>query len=115
MYYRILCGSMPRKKGQTFVDKDILIVLKECQGFGLRFSDIFRALSKRNMFHFQQQISINLKRLIDKGKIVKVKGRPRYFYGIPLERTNGSKYLTIRGIVEDEIIEIEKVIERTDK
>ena len=99
---------MPRK-GETTVDKDILIILKENKGYGLRFCDIFRALAKRDMFHFQQQISNNLKKLIEQGKVVKVKGRPRYFYGVPLQREDGTQYITIRGIVEDEIIELGKV------
>ena len=96
------------KKGETTVDKDILIILKENKGYGLRFGDIYHALSKRDMFHYQQQISKNLKKLIENKKIVKVKGKPRYFYGIPLQREDGTIYLTIRGPVEDEIIELGK-------
>jgi hypothetical protein len=98
---------MPRNKGQTFVDKDILIVLEEHKGYGLRFGDIFHALSAHDMFHYQQQISKNLTKLIEEGKVVKVKGRPRYFYGIPNQRTNGSKYLIVRGTIEDEEIDVE--------
>ena len=93
-------------KGQTTVDKDILVVLEEHRGYGLKFSDIFHALSKHNMFHYQQQISKNLKKLIEEKKVAKVKGRPRYFYGIPLQREDGTRYLIVRGIVEDEIIEV---------
>ena len=98
---------MPRK-GETTVDKDILAVLEERKGYGLRFSDIFHALSKRDMFHYQQQISKNLKKLIEEKKVVKVKGRPRYFYGIPLQREDGTRYLIVRGPIEDEIIELGK-------
>ena len=99
---------MPRNKGQTFVDKDLLIILEEHKGFGLRFGDIFHSLSEHNMFHYQQQISKNLSKLIEEGKVVKVKGRPRFFYGIPLQREDGSRYLTVRGPIEDEIIELGK-------
>ena len=97
---------MPRK-GETTVDKDILIILKEKKGYGLRFGDIYKTL-KREMFHYQQQISNNLKKLIEQGKVVKVKGSPRYFYGIPLQREDGTRYLIVRGPVEDEIIELGK-------
>ena len=97
---------MPRK-GETTVDKDILIILKEKKGYGLRFGDIYKTLLKREMFHYQQQISKNLSKLIEEGKVVKVKGRPRFFYGIPLQREDGTRYLTVRGSIEDEIIEIE--------
>ena len=94
-------------KGQTTVDKDILTVLEEHRGYGLKFSDIFHALSKHGMFHYQQQISQNLSKLIDEGKVARVKGKPRYFYGIPLTRADGSGCLTVRGPVEDEIVELE--------
>jgi len=100
------CDYMPRK-GETTVDKDVLIVLEKNKGYGLRFSDIYKTLLKRDMFHFQQQISNNLKKLIEEGKVVKVRVNPRFFYGIPLERENGTKYLIVRGPVEDEIVEIE--------
>ena len=95
-------------KGQTTVDKDILVVLEEHRGYGLKFSDIFHALSKHGMFHYQQQISNNLSKLIEEGKVVKVKGSPRYFYGIPLQRENKSKYIIVRGPVKDETIELGK-------
>ena len=98
---------MPRK-GETTVDKDILIVLEEYRGYALRFGDIYKTLLKRDMFHYQQQISKNLSKLIDEGKVVKVKGSPRYFYGIPLQREDGSRYLTVRGPIEDDIIELGK-------
>ena len=97
---------MPRK-GETTVDKDILAVLEERKGYGLRFSYIFHALSEHNMFHYQQQISNNLKKLIEEGKVAKVKGKTRYFYGIPLQREDGTRYLTIRGAIKDEEIEVE--------
>jgi len=107
MYYCIVVIKMPRK-GETTVDKDLLIVLEANKGYGLRFSDIYKALIKREMFHFQQQISNNLKKLIEQKIVVKVKGSQRYFYGIPLKREDGTKYLIVRGPVEDEIIELGK-------
>lgn len=95
-------------KGETTVHKDVLIVLGEHPGYGLRFSYIFHALSEHNMFHYQQQISNNLKKLIEEGKVAKVKGKTRYFYGIPLQREDGTRYLIVRGSVKDEIVELGK-------
>jgi hypothetical protein len=94
-------------KGQTTVDKDILIVLKANKGYALRFSDIYKALIKRELFHYQQQISNNLKKLIAEGKVVEVKGRPRSFYGIPNTRGNGTRYIVVKGAgIEDETVEV---------
>ena len=99
---------MPRK-GQTIVDKDIMIVLKENKGFALSFSDIFKDLIKRDLFHYQQQISKNLKTLIEKGKVVKVEDKVHPHYGIPATRANGSKYIIVKGFgLKDETVELGK-------
>ncbi len=81
-------------KGKTTVDKDILVVFEKYRGYGFRFIDIYHTLDEHNMFHHQAQISANLKKLIAEGKVAKVRGKMRFYYGIP---EVDKKYLTIKG------------------
>ncbi len=93
---------------QRIVDKHILALLEEYKGRGIRFGDIYKTFAKRGMFHNQSDIWKNLILLLDQKKIVKVQGDTRPYYGIPLERKDGSLYLTINTGIEDEIIELGK-------
>ena len=92
---------------ERIIDKHIMLLLKEFNGRGLRFRDFFIAFSKRKTFHNQTNIWANLKFLLKQKKIVKVRGMTRHFYGIPLTRNDGSKYLIINQGLADEEIEVE--------
>ena len=93
---------------KRIVDKRIMTVLKEYKGHGFRFGAIFHAFARKGTFHNQSDIWKNLVILIEQKKIVRVKGYTRPFYGIPLVREDGSKYLIINQGIEDETIEVEE-------
>ena len=95
-------------KGDRIVARQIMSILKQNKGFGLRFNEIYKMLIEIGCFHFQGPISNNLTFLIAQGKIVRIKPDARPRYGIPKTREDGSRYLTIRGSIKDEIIELEK-------
>ena len=94
---------MPKR----IIDQHIVELLEKYKGRGLRFGDIFKYFLKSKTLHNQSNIWSNLLFLLDQKKIVKVRGMTRNFYGIPLTRKNGSKYLIINQGIEDEEIEIE--------
>lgn len=94
---------------ERVIDKQIMELLEEYRGRGLRFRNFFITFTKRGTFHGQSDISKNLQLLLNQKKIVKVRGLTRSFYGIPLTRENGSKYLIINQGLEDEEIEIKEV------
>ena len=91
---------------KRIVDKHIMALLEESKGRGLRFGDFFKTFAKRRMFHNQSDIWKNLLFLLDQKKIVKVRGDTRNFYGIPLTRKDGSKYLIINQGFEEEEIDV---------
>ena len=91
---------------KRIVDKHILELYKEYKGRGFRFGDTFKYFMKRGTFHNQSDIWKNLQLLIEQKKIGKVRGMTRNFYGIPLVRENGSRYLIINQGIEDEEIEV---------
>ena len=88
------------------IDKQIMELLDKYRGRGLRFGDFFKTFTKQGNFHNQSDIWKNLQLLIEQKKIVKVRGMTRNFYGIPLVRENGSRYLIINQGIEDEEIEV---------
>ena len=94
---------MPKR----IVDQHIMALLEEYKGRGLRFGDFFKTFAKRGTFHNQSDIWKNLLYLLEKKKIVKVRGDTRNFYGIPLTRENGTKYLIINQGFEEEEIDVE--------
>ena len=94
---------------KRIVDQHILELFREYKGRGFRFGNIFKYFLKRGTFHNQSDIWKNLEFLLKQKKIVKVRGMTRNFYGIPLVRENGSRYLTINQGIEDEDIEVEEV------
>ena len=94
---------MPKR----IVDKHIMELLEKYKGRGIRFGDIFKKFTKQGTFHNQSNIWFNLTFLLEQKKIVKVRGDTRPFYGIPLTRENGSKYLIINQGIEDEEIDVE--------
>ena len=93
---------------ERVIDKQIMGLLKQYKGRGLRFRNFFITFAERKTFHNQSDISNNLKLLLKQKKIVKVRGLTRSFYGIPLTRENGSKYLIINQGLADEEIEVEE-------
>ena len=93
---------------KRIVDKHIMMLLKEHKGHGLRFNDFFTTFAKRGTFHNNSDIWKNLLYLLEQKKIVKVRGDTRNFYGIPLTREDGSKYLIINQGFEEEEIEIKE-------
>ena len=95
---------MPKERT---VAPHIMKLLEKYKGRGLRFGNIFKTFVKEGTFHNQSNIWVNLIFLLEQKKIVKVKGYTRKFYGIPLTRTDGSKYLKINQCIEDEEIDVE--------
>lgn len=94
---------MPRKGDRTVAPR-IMSILGE-NNRPMRWIEIFKAITQHGWFHTQKPIADNLKYLISEDKIVKV----GIFYGIPLTRKNGSKYIVIRNVVgKDETIELGK-------
>ena len=93
---------------KRIVDQHIMALLEEYQGRGFRFGDVYKYLLKRGTFHNQSDIWKNLDFLIKKKKIVKVRGMTRNFYGIPLKRADGIRYLIINQGIEDEELEVGK-------
>jgi hypothetical protein len=96
---------MPKERT---VSKHIIDLLEKHKGKGLRFRDFFVTFAKQGTFHNQSNIWSNLLRLLDEGKIIKVKGDTRNFYGIPLTRNNGTKYLIINQGIEPEEVELQE-------
>ena len=101
MFY--IVTAMPER----VIDKQIMNLLEEYNGRGLRFRDFYITFAKRKTFHGQADISRNLKLLLEQKKIVKVRGDTRNYYGIALTRKNGKKYLIINQGMQDEEIEVE--------
>ena len=93
---------------ERVIDKHIMKLLEEYKGRGLRFRNFFITFTKRGTFHGQSDISKNIQLLLKQKKIVKVRGMTRNFYGIPLTREDGSRYLIINQGLEDENIEVEE-------
>ena len=93
---------------QRIIDKHILELLKKYKGRGLRFGDIFKYFLKSKTLHNQSNIWSNLLFLLKQKKIVKVRGLTRNFYGLPLTRENGSKYLIVTQGIEEIELEVEK-------
>ena len=85
-----------------------MLLLEKYKGHGLRFSDIFKYFLNHGTFHNQSDIWKNLTYLIKLKKIIKVKGLTRNFYGLPLTRENGSKYLIVTQGIEEIELEVEK-------
>ena len=94
---------------KRIIDQHILALFGDFKGRGFRFGDIFKYFMKRGTFHNQSDIWKNLEFLLEQEQIVKVRGMTRNFYGIPLVRENGSKYLIINQGIENEEIEVEEV------
>lgn len=95
------------RKGDRTVAPQIMSILEQNKGFAVRFRYIYKKLIEMDCFHFQGPISNNLAFLIEQGKIVRVKPYTRPRYGIPKTRKNGTKYIIVRGPVEDKEIEVE--------
>ena len=91
---------MPTKR---IIASRILHILKENKKVGMRFSDIFRALVKKNWYHNQNPLSQNLKFLIKEGKVAWIET----FYCIIQTRENGTKFVIIEDPVE-KTVELEK-------
>lgn len=93
---------------KRIVDKHIMALLEEHKGRGLRFGDFFRTFAKRGTFHSNSIIWKNLLYLLEQKKIILVQGDTRNFYGIPLTREDGTKYLIINQGFEEEEVEIKE-------
>ena len=75
----------------------------------MRFSEIYKTLLKRDMFHYQGSISQNLQFLIEQSEIVRVQTDTPPRYGIPTKREDGTKYIIVKGTgIKDEIVELGK-------
>ncbi len=97
------------RKGDRVVSQHIMTVLDENKGYAMRFSEIYKTLLKRDMFHYQGPISQNLQFLIEQGEIVRVQTDTRPRYGIPATREDGTRYIVVKGSgVKDETVELEK-------
>ena len=88
------------------IDNDLLAVYGKYRGRGLRYIDTFHELVKNGTMHHSPQIIGHIKSLIEEGKLAKAKGRSRYFYGIPLTREDGTKFLIVNQGVEPEELDV---------
>ena len=66
-------------------------LLKENQGTGMRYTDVYQALRKKGYRHNFTSTIDNLRYLVKQKKIVKV----LKLYGIPTGDRDGNKHLTI--------------------
>ena len=80
-----------------------MTLLKENQGTGMRYTDIYKALRKKGYHHNFTSTLDNLRFLLERKKIVKV----LTCYGIPAEREDGSRYLTIKSSGQKVTVNIE--------
>lgn len=95
---------MGRKR---YVDKHIMALLEKHKGRGFIFGGILRGFAKHGKNFNQVTLWHNLGFLIEQEKIVKVDGDTRPFYGIPLTREDGSRYLIVNQGFIDEELEVE--------
>jgi len=79
------------KKDERITAVHILELLKEHQGMGMRYTEIYKAMRKKGYRHNFTSTIDNLRFLVGNGKIVKI----LKIYGIPVVGENGNKYLTI--------------------
>ena len=91
------------KKNERITSTHILALLKENQGTGMRYTDIYQAMRKKSYRHNFTSTIDNLRFLVKHKKIVKV----LTCYGIPVERENGSKYLIIKSSGQKVTVNIE--------
>jgi len=83
------------KKGERIVAPRIMHILKQNNGVGMRFSEIFKVLAEHRWIHSQVPINENLKHLLAQGKIAKV----NYRYGIIKTREDGTKFVVVKDPV----------------
>ena len=94
---------MPEKrKKRRPVAENILAILEENKGNGLRFSDIKMEMLKKGMMPVDCSLSQNNHWLVQHGLIAQVGS----YYGIPAEHEDGKTYIKIP---DQEPIEVWKV------
>jgi hypothetical protein len=97
------------RKGDRIVARQIMSILEQNKGYGLRFNEIYKMLIEIDCFHFQGPISNNLKFLLEQGKIVRIQPDARPRYGIPMTREDGTRYIIVKGSgIKDIIVELGK-------
>ena len=97
------------RKDDRIVARQIMSILEQNKGYGMRFSEIYKTLIEQGFFHYQGPISNNLTFLIEQGKIVRIQPDARPRYGIPETRKDGTRYIIVKGSgVKDETVEVDE-------
>ena len=91
------------KKNERITATHIMELLKENQGTGMRYTDVYQAMRKKGYRHNFTSTIDNLRFLVKHKKIAKV----LICFGIPAEREDGSKYLTIKSSGQNVTVNIE--------
>ena len=91
------------KKGERPTAVHILEFLEQNKGVGMRYTDVYQALRKKGYKHNFTSTIDNLRFLVKHKKIVKV----LTCYGIPAEREDSGKYLTIKSSGQNVTVNIE--------
>ena len=96
---------MPEKrKKRRPVAENILAILEENKGNGLRFSDIKMEMLKKGMMPVDCSLSQNNHWLVQHGLIAKVGS----YYGIPAEHEDGKTYIKIPDQEPTEVWKVRK-------
>ncbi len=97
--------KMPEKrKKRRPVAENILAILEEHKGVGLRFSDIKMEMLKKGMMPVDCSLSQNNHWLVQHGLIAKVGS----YYGIPAEHEDGKTYIKIPDQEPTEVWKVRK-------
>jgi hypothetical protein len=97
------------KKGDRITAVHLMVIFKENKGLAMRFMEIYYTMKKRGFNHNRTSVSDNLKFLISQGKIVRYEWFNNPRYGIPKERSDGTRYIIVKNEgLPDETIELSK-------
>jgi hypothetical protein len=96
------------KKGSRITAVHSMIIFKENKGLAMRFMEIYNKMRQLGFKHNRTSVSDNLKFLINQGKIVRYLWHNNPRYGMPKERSDGTRYIVVKNKgLPDETIELE--------
>jgi hypothetical protein len=103
MRNNICLGVMMPREYKRVIAPRIMYVLEKNKKVGMRFSEIFKALTKNNWVHNQSPIAQNLKWLVEQDKLAHIGDQ----YSLIQTRENGTKFCIIKDPVE-RVVELDE-------
>lgn len=99
---------MPQK-GDRITAVHLTVFFTENQGLSMRFMELYQKMRQRGFTHNRTSVSDNLKYLMKQGKIVRYLWNNNPRYGMPKERSDGTRYIIVKNKgLPDETIELGK-------